>query len=261
LTSRKAEGYTAGNMENEPRELHTHTNESHELHTHTQPRDRTPVSFPGVPKPKKKNVGVKIAILVVLLLLIGGVAWYLLSSDNPFSSSAITPTPTAAVVNEMPTEAPSPTPMTVSKDQLKVQVLNGTGIPGEAGLLQKAMQDLGFTSIDTGNADTKDYTKTEVSYSSNVSDDVRAEVSAKLQSMYTTVMVSDVVPSGVDIKVITGTRTGAASIKTPTPTVKGTSTSSTGTKTPTPSIKTTGTGTPIPTGSGTGTPTPTPKTT
>jgi hypothetical protein len=252
LTSEKLKGYTAGNMENEPQQLHTHTP--------GEPRERTPVSFPGVPKPKKKNVGMKIAILVALLLVIGGIAWFLLSSDNPFSSSKITPTPTISAMNEMPTEAPSPTPMALAKDQLKVQILNGTGIPGEASLLQKAMQDLGFTSIDAGNADTKDYTKTEVSYSSNVSDDVRAEVSAKLQTIYTTVTVSDTVPSGVDIKVITGTRTGAASIKTPTPTptpaVKGASTSST--KTPTPSgSRTTGSITPTGSTSGTVTPKPT----
>jgi len=254
LTKEKLKGYTAGNKENEPQQLHT------PIHTHMQERDRTPVSFPGVPKPKKKNIGMKIAILVALLLVIGGIAWFLLSSDNPFSSAKITPTPTVSALQEVPTDVPSPTPMAVSKDQLKVQVLNGTGIPGEASFLQKAMQDLGFKLIDTGNADTKDYTKTEVSYSSNVSDDVKAEVSAKLQSMYTTVTVSDSAPSGVDIKVITGTRTGAASIKTPTPTtasVKGASTSVTKTPTPT-GGKVSGTVTPTTTGSTTKTPTPTP---
>lgn len=233
-------------MENEPQHLHT-----------PEPRDRTPVSFPGVPKPKKKNIGMKIAILVALLLVIGGVAWFLLSNDNPFTAAKLTPTPTMSPVAEVPTEAPSPTPLAVAKDQLKIQILNGTGIPGEASFLQKELEKLEFKSFDTGNADTKDYVKTEVSYSSNVSSEVKAEVSEKLQSLYTTVTVSDSAPSGVDIKVITGTRTGAASIKTPTPTVKGSSTSSTSTKTPTPSVKTTGSITP--TGSSTtGTVTPKP---
>lgn len=238
LTICKAEGYTAETMENEPQVIHRE-----------EPRDRTPVSFPGVPQPKKKNVGMKIAILVALLVVIGGIAYVLLSNENPFSPAAPSPTPTVAQV-EMPTEAPAPTAPPVSKEDLKLQILNGTGVPGEAALLQKEMEKLGIKIIETANADTKDYTKTEVSFASRVPEEVKTEITTKLQEMYTTVTVSDTAASGVDVKVITGPRKGAAAAKSPTPSVRGASTS----KTPTPS-KTTGTVTPT---GGTVTPTKTP---
>lgn len=226
-------------MENEPQ--HTHIEEH---------RDRTPVSFPGAPKPKKKNVGVKIAILVTLLLVIGGIAWFLLKSDSPFGSATLSPTPTIGLV-EMPTEAPTPT-LSVSKEDLKVQVLNGTGVPGEAAFLQKEMEKLGFKSIEAANADSKDHTKTEVSFSARVPDSIRTEVTTKLQELYASVDISSASAAGSDIKVITSTRKGQSSAKTPTPTTKKT------TGTPTPTTKTTGSVTPATTGSTTPTKTPTP---
>jgi len=230
------------------------------IHTHTEtqnpPLQRSTVSFPGAPAPKKKNVGLKIAILVVLLLLIGGIAYFLLSSENPFTSATPSPTPTVFVQETIPTEMPTPTVASVSKDQLQVQILNGTGVPGEASLLQKEIEKLGFKSIDTGNADTKDATKTMVSFSSKVSDDVKTEVLSTLQNMYTSVDTSDTPSAGVDIKITTGPRKGqkATSNVTATPTTKvqGAKTSTT----PTPSKSAT-TGTVTPTKSAT-TVTPTP---
>ncbi len=218
--------------------------ESVETHSQDYPQ-RTPVSFPQPARPKKK-VGVKIAILIVLLLLIGGVVWVLIGSENPFSGSTTTPTPTIAL-HELPTNTPSPTPQEVNKEDLKVSILNGTGVPGEAALLQKEFEKLGFKIIETGNADNKNYTKTEVSFSTRVSDDVKTDITAKLQGLYTDVTVSDTIPTGTDIKVITGLRKGQKSLSgSPTPTI--------GSKTPTPTVKAT-TGTP--TGTSTKTPTPT----
>src|SRR5258706_4384119 len=107
-----------------------------QVHQESQFQPRTGVSFPGKPEPKKKNVWMKFVILLVLLLLIGGIAFFLLSNDNPFSGSTPSPTPTV-FVNEFPTEIPTPTVATVSKSELQVQILNGTGVPGEASFLQK----------------------------------------------------------------------------------------------------------------------------
>ncbi len=224
-------------MENEPQTTHI---EEH--------RERTPVSFPGAPKPKKKNVGIKIVILITLLLVIGLIAWFLLKSDSPFSSATVTPTPMAPIV-EAPTEIPSPTAPPVSKEDLKVQVLNGTGVPGEAAFLQKEMEKLGFKTIETGNADTKDYTKTDVSFSSRVPESVRTEVTTKLQDLYSGINISDTSAAGADIKIITGTRKGQTAKVSPTPTTK---------TTPTPTSKVTGSISPTTTGSTTVTPTKTP---
>ncbi len=244
LTRQKNNVYTASNMEPEP-----------QIHQEGQFQPRTGVSFPGKPEPKKKNIWAKVVVLAVLLLLIGGIAWFLLSNDNPFSGSTAAPSPTV-FVNEFPTEIPTPTIATVSKAELQMQVLNGTGVPGEASFLQKEMEKLGFANIDAANADTKTATKTEVSFSSKVDDTIKTEVASKLQELYTSVDVSDTATAGVDIKIVTGPRKGQSSstAKTPTPTVRAIITA-----TPTTKVSGTVTVTPKPTTAGTtGTTTPTP---
>lgn len=223
------------------------------IHQEGQFQPRTGVSFPGKPEPKKKNIWMKVVILAILLLLIGGIAWFLLSNDNPFSGSSPSPTPTVSI-SEFPTDIPTPTIATVSKSELQVQVLNGTGVPGEASFLQKEMEKLGFSKIEAANADTKTATKTEVSFSSRVDDTIKTEVAAKLQELYTSVDVSDTATAGVDIKIVTGPRKGQSttSVKTPTPTVKSIITATPTTKV-SPTVTPTG-GTISPTK----TPTPTP---
>jgi hypothetical protein len=111
-----------------------------------------------------------------------------------------------------------------------VQVQNGTGVPGEAAFLETEVKKLGFTTVETGNADNKNYTATEVSFSSRVPEDVKTELTTKLQELYTSVKVSDSSSAGIDIRIITGTRKGAKAASSPTPTVRGTSTSVTPTK-------------------------------
>jgi hypothetical protein len=194
----------------------------------TQTSNRPSVSFPGAPVPKKKNVGMKIGILVALLVVIGGIAWFLLSSENPFSAASQSPTPTMSV-RDLPSNTPAPTESPVKKDELKVSIKNGTGVPGEAAFLQKEMEKLGFKSIESGNADNKNYTKTQVSFASRVPEDVKTEVSAKLQELYTGVEVSDTASAGLDITIITGLRKGQKAA-TPTTAVQGTKTSVTPTK-------------------------------
>ena len=44
-----------------------------------------------------------------------------------------------------------------------VSILNGSGVPGEAGAIEELLTDAGFTEFETGNADSYDYLETEVS--------------------------------------------------------------------------------------------------
>lgn len=210
----------------------------------TYSSQRSSVSFPGTPQPKKKNIGLKIGILLALLLLIGGIAWFLMGSESPFTASVPSPTPTV-FVNAPPTEAPIPTEAPAAIADLQAQALNGTGVPGEASFLESELKKLGFTQIETGNADNSSYTRTEVAFSSKVTDDIKAIITSKLQELYATVAVSDAPSAGVDVKIITGPRKGARTSPAPT-------TSARTTATPT---KASGSGTP--TKAATGTPTPT----
>ncbi len=59
----------------------------------------------------------------------------------------------------VPTEAPTATPVPVEFDRaaLSVQILNGSGISGEAGRAEEVLADLGYENIEIGNADGSDY--------------------------------------------------------------------------------------------------------
>jgi len=87
---------------------------------------------------------------------------FLIISNFKFSNKLLVfvtkPTPTVA-----PTAAPSPTPtQSFKKSDLKIQVLNGSGVAGKASELKTILSKKGYTEIITGNADNYDYKLTEI---------------------------------------------------------------------------------------------------
>lgn len=62
---------------------------------------------------------------------------------------------------EEPTEAPTPTP-SLAREDIKVKILNGSGIVGKAGEIEELLQDEGYSDIVTGNADNFDYDTSEI---------------------------------------------------------------------------------------------------
>src|SRR4051812_33507621 len=74
-----------------------------------------------------------------------------------------------------PAQAPATTaaaPQTVAPSQVQVVVFNGSGTPGLAGDTKTALETAGFVVTSTGNADSSDYTTTEIRYAAG--DDARA---------------------------------------------------------------------------------------
>ncbi|MBU2460484.1 LytR C-terminal domain-containing protein [Patescibacteria group bacterium] len=66
-----------------------------------------------------------------------------------------TPTPTPAPVA-------TPTPGELQRADLKVQVLNGSGIAGAAGTMKTFLEEKGYTVEDVSNAENYDYQETEI---------------------------------------------------------------------------------------------------
>lgn len=53
-----------------------------------------------------------------------------------------------------PTDTPAPTkPVMPAKETWKVEILNGSGVPGAAAKMAKQLESLGYTVVKTGNAD------------------------------------------------------------------------------------------------------------
>lgn len=198
-----------------------------------------------VERKEKKGKGKKVLIIFFILLLLAALgvgAWYVLSEpqveiDEVTSELSVSPTPSPS---------PSPTSAPIQREEIKINVLNGTGISGEAGLLQDELEDLGYSDIEVGNADETDYEATQVTFSDKLSEEAVEEILEKLKEMYSE--VEDDVSISIedyDIQIITGLRKGV----TPKPTAAkatATPTSSASNTTPTDSVSATTTPTQTP---------------
>lgn len=103
--------------------------------------------------------------VVIIFLLAGiGIAGYAVyrlvsTTKTPVTISQVVPSPTTAM------EISSPTPVPVlSRSDLKIQVLNGSGTPGLAGEAKEFLEGLGYEEVATGNADAYDVDTTELAF-------------------------------------------------------------------------------------------------
>jgi len=142
----------------------------------------------------------RIILVIVFLLLIGGLLFgasrLLVSNDSSDSEPTdTTPTPTEYVfptdtptpteeVDTTPTKKPTVSPTTTTKSvtpttsaktttgnksTLTIEVQNGSGTAGAASKMADTLKGLGYTVSGTKNADTYDYTSTEIQIKSSKS--------------------------------------------------------------------------------------------
>lgn len=107
--------------------------------------------------PKSKKTFFLILIIILILVLVGGGIFIYKKSANKNEiniNNAPTPVPVAEQV--------TPTPEPLVKDVLKIEILNGSGVPGAAGVAQKYLEGLGYKIEKTGNAKSFTVTKTEI---------------------------------------------------------------------------------------------------
>ena len=134
------------------------------------------------------------------------------------------------------TKEPSPTPLPkIDKKTVKIQVQNGTGTPGQAGVVVKALTDAGYAAdnIKTGNAEKFDNSTTSITAKDSY-DEIVTDIKDSLKSTFEKITV--VSPNlgstnEFDIVIVTGGKI----YETATPTVSPTSSvTTTPTLTPTP---------------------------
>jgi LCP family protein required for cell wall assembly len=88
-----------------------------------------------------------------------GGLWRALRFDQPLPGSEPKPTPAASA-----SATPSGPPLVTPPENVRVQVLNGSGVAGEASRVAKELTAAGFQVVGVGNAARSDYTTTEVRY-------------------------------------------------------------------------------------------------
>jgi len=108
---------------------------------------------------------VALVVLLGLGIIGGGIFVYQKTLKNKKDKEVVAPTPTPLVAPSEVTPtgeiSPYPTPK-ISRADLKIKVLNGTGVPGAAGKVAELLEKLGWQGIKTGNADNFDYQKTVI---------------------------------------------------------------------------------------------------
>lgn len=139
---------------------------------------------------EKKGFPLKVIIWIIVVLailgaLVGGIIYYKSSfsekSDLATQPDEETTTPTAT---PEPTEETESESEEVSLEDYKVRVLNGSGIAGEAGEVADLLVNAGFTSPDTGNAGSYDFTTTVVELKENIPDSVYNSIKEALSDDY-----------------------------------------------------------------------------
>src|SRR3989344_6350629 len=106
---------------------------------------------PQTGKAGKKKTFIIILIVLIVIGIVGG--YFYLNQQNSAEE-----TKTAVVEKEKPTITPSPTKTPIDKAIVTIQVLNGTGTPGQAGTVVTTLTDAGYLTdnIETGNAEEYD---------------------------------------------------------------------------------------------------------
>ncbi len=158
--------------------------------------------------PKVKNNGSKWLIIFIALLILGGagIFFFTKSASEPIA----TPTPSFGVApiddKETSTPLPTKTPEPVKKEDVSIEIQNGTGITGEAKLLQDRLKTLGYSDITVGNASTTDNTETTVTFLKTLSQTAQDEIKKSLDGFYKTVKVKTSSTQKSDAVIITGLR-------------------------------------------------------
>jgi len=201
-----------------------------------------PISFPPQPSKKKSNkIPLIIAVIVIVALVVGFFLFRRPSQQQ--SEEKLSPTPTEAF-EQLPTEEPSPA---VKKDDLKIQILNGTGKPGQAAQVLALLKDAGFneSNMKTGNAQNYATQPTTIKIKKGL-DSYATEIKNLLQKSFDEVKIdSNYLDAIEDYDIII--TTGGKKYEEPTATPAPTSTTSTPSPTSTPTTTPTNTPAPSPT--------------
>ncbi|HKB88647.1 MAG TPA: LytR C-terminal domain-containing protein [Patescibacteria group bacterium] len=124
--------------------------------------------------------------IFLLGALLGGIIFY----QRSISKGSVEPTPTSPsydnTITVNPTSAPI-TQTTLDLTKYPINVMNGSGTPGQAGTVKDLLVAAGFTVSKAGNAPSYDYTKTVI----KAKVDVPAEFLTKLTSTLSKTYVLD----------------------------------------------------------------------
>ena len=123
-------------------------------------------SHTQVPEEESEKTNYLWIIIPTALLvgaLVGGLITYF-AGISKLNDSVATPSPVATIPSSEASATATPTPVTESKrSEIKLQILNGSGVSGLAGKAKTYLEGLGYKNVVAGNAPTSDFTETVIS--------------------------------------------------------------------------------------------------
>lgn len=194
--------------------------------------EETTYLYPSSPNKSNKKLPIIIGVFILLAVFIA----VLFAFRQPKKVDEVKD---VVVVTKEPTPIEKPK---IDIATVKIQVVNGTGTPGQAGIVVKALEGAGYNpeNIKTGNTDKFDTIVTTITARDNFEEIVN-NIKDILKPTFNEISVGTQKLNGdseFDIKVVTGGKI----FEEVTPTV-----SATGTLSPTPTVSPTLTSTPTPT--------------
>lgn len=123
-------------------------------------KEKTPAVYPDITahKPDRSAPVFLWAVIIIAVALLTGGTLLVLASGLPKLPALLTkPAPTST-----PAPTPTPAPAAVSRADIKLEVLNGGGIPGSAGKAKTFLEDKGYIVENVGNTDEYTYDETEI---------------------------------------------------------------------------------------------------
>ena len=145
-------------------------------------------------------------IILAALIIISGISFVFIKQKK----QAVSPKKEAEITKVSPIPTPAEESTTaaeigeISKDVLKIQILNGTGIAGQAQDLADLLKSDGFGDVTLSNSPTTDNTQAKVSFKDRVPQIVKDDLTQKLEEIFETVQVETLQESDFDIAITTG---------------------------------------------------------
>lgn len=124
-------------------------------------------------------------------------------SIQPKQTAVVEPTKQSIVLN-------TPTPVIIEavklkREDIKIQVLNGSDIAGQASKLKDQLEALGFNNVEIGNADGPISNATIVIFSEDVPKDLQDEILIELKKTFASVDTQEIPKAeGFDVSITTG---------------------------------------------------------
>lgn len=173
------------------------------------PPATSPTGSPIYQESQEKNA--KWLWLLIILIIIGALVFAFYKGIGPFSQlkksiggKEASPTP-QTISSPVPEE--SPVSETMDKSKPSIRVLNGSGVAGVASSFKDFIEGLGYKVASLGNADSYDFTQTEVRFKEDFKSYEDTLVS-DLSDKYSVKVSSDDLESSdsADIEIIVGTK-------------------------------------------------------